>query len=80
MEAWYKDSLWSQFGAAIEMLEKAIRLCPETYWDSEKLFWYNAYHCLFFLDYYLTLPPKGFAPPHPFTLSEFEEGKLPERT
>jgi hypothetical protein len=60
------------------MLKNAILLCPKDFWDTEKKFWYNACHCLFFLDYYLTLEPKNFAPPAPFTLSEFED-TMPER-
>ena len=78
MEKAIKEKLWSQFGASIDMLENAIVMCPEAHWDTEAKFWYNAYHCLFFLDYYLCLTPTTFTPPSPFTLSEFGEG-LPER-
>jgi hypothetical protein len=74
-----KQILWSQFGASIDMLKNAVELCPDSHWNTETKFWYNAYHCLFFLDYYLSLEPVNFAPPAPFTLSEFEEGELPER-
>lgn len=73
-----KESIWKQFGASIDMLENAIAHCPIEYWDTEKKFWYNGYHCLFFTDYYLTLEPKKFSPPAPFTLSEFED-EMPER-
>lgn len=73
-----KESLWKQFGASIDMLENAIILCPANLWDTDKKFWYNAYHCLFFLDYYLTLETEKFSPPAPFTLSEFED-TMPER-
>ncbi len=73
-----QESLWKQFGASIDMLENAIVSCPENHWNTDRKFWYNAYHCLFFLDYYLTLSPRHFAPPHPFTLSEFEDS-MPER-
>ncbi len=79
MEKLLKQSLWNQFGASLDMLENAIRLCPQEYWDTEKQFWYNAYHCLFFTDYYLTLEPGTFSPPAPFSLSEFED-VMPERT
>ncbi len=76
-----KEGLWNQFGASIEAFENAIKMCPESVWDSESKFWYNAYHCLFFLDYYLTLKPEYFEPPSPFTLSEFDPlGAMPERT
>lgn len=73
-----KESLWNQFGAGIDMLENAITVCPAELWDTGKKFWYNAYHCLFFLDYYLTMETETFAPPVPFTLSEFED-TMPER-
>lgn len=71
MENSLKESVWKQFGASIDMLENAITICPAGYWNTEKKFWYNAYHCLFFLDYYLTIEPENFSPPPPFTLSEF---------
>lgn len=74
-----KEILWRQFGASIDMLKNAIAFCPTEFWDTEKKFWYNAYHCLFFLDYYLTPDPKNFSPPKPFSLSEFEDS-MPEKT
>lgn len=74
-------SVWRQFGASIDMLENAIQLCPAEHWDTEKNFWYIAYHCLFWLDYYLTLEPDNFSPPSPYTLSEFDPtGAMPDRT
>ena len=73
-----KESIWKQFGASIDMLENAIILCPAEHWNTDKKIWYNAYHCLFFLDYYLTMEPKTFSPPPPFTFSEFEDA-LPGR-
>jgi DinB superfamily len=79
MDNGLKEILRRQFGASIDMLKNAVTLCPAEFWDTEKKFWYNAYHCLFFLDYYLTLEPKDFSPPAPFTLSEFED-RMPERT
>ncbi|MFD2100402.1 DinB family protein [Flagellimonas iocasae] len=74
-----KSILWSQFGASIDMLQNAISLCPEDIWDNEEKFWYNAYHCIFFLDYYLTPDPVNFTPPLPFDESEFED-RMPPRT
>jgi len=64
-----KQSLWKQFGAGIDMLTNAVRLWPEAYWDADKKFFYIAYHCAVFLDYYLTIPPKKFSPQLPFTLT-----------
>ncbi len=81
MNPTFKETIWRQFGASIDMLENAIQLCPPEFWDTEKKFWYNAYHCLFYLDYYLTLDPEHFSPPTPFTLSEFDpDGAMPDRT
>lgn len=68
-----RESLWAQFGASIDMLENAIRMCPEELWNSEMYFSGSAYHTLFFMDYYLTLDPVGFQPRAPFTHSEFED-------
>ncbi len=79
----FKAILRSQFGAAIETLQNAIDNCPDELWDrggSEKQYWYIAYHCLFFLDLYLSKSVKGFSPPQPFTLSEIDStGKKPPR-
>ena len=71
-----KESLWKQFGAGIDMLKNAISLWPEEYWKSDKRFFYVAYHCLIFLDYYLTIPPKNFSSPLPFTI--VATGEIPE--
>jgi hypothetical protein len=75
--------IWSQFGAAIGMLENAIRACPEKVWgdrSKQPEFWYVAYHTLFWLDYYLSDSSEGFAPPAPYTMSEFDpEGAMPDR-
>lgn len=72
-----KESLDNQFGASVDMLENAIRMCPGEYWEAHQ-FWYQAFHCLFFLDYYLSENPHEFAPPPPFDESEFED-RLPDR-
>lgn len=64
-----KNNLWSQFGASIDMLRNAITLCPEDTLAANKKIFYQAYHVLVFLDYYLTLPPDGFASPLPFTIA-----------
>ena len=91
MESIWKTTIWSQFGAAIDMLQNAMRACPDELWsDSSKSpewverdvvgFWYVAYHTLFFLDFYLSGSAEGFAPPAPFTLDELDPaGLLPER-
>ncbi|MEP1093740.1 MAG: DinB family protein [Cyclobacteriaceae bacterium] len=75
------EAVWRQFGASIDMLENAIELCPTEFWDTKKKFWYVTYHCLFWLDYYLTLEPNKYSPPSPYTLSELDpSGAMPDRT
>ena len=64
-----KLSLWKQLGASIDMLENAILLIPKDQWDVNKKLFYNAYHCVVFLDYYLTIPPNGFSAVLPFTIT-----------
>jgi len=71
-----KECLWKNFGASIDMLKNAILLWPEEIWHTQKKFFYNAYHCLVFLDYYLTIPPKQFSSMLPFTLKEPQD--IPE--
>lgn len=71
-----KQSLWNQFGASIDMVENAISHCPDELLESNKRLFYNIYHTLIFLDYYMTIPPKDFTSPLPFTLKEPEE--IPE--
>ena len=55
------------------MFEESIQTCPKEVWDNNPIFSFQAYHSLFFLDYYLTIQPKGFAPPDRFSYSEFDE-------
>lgn len=83
MDATEKAILWRQFGAAIDMIENAMRACPDGLWGDRSQrpeFWYTVYHALFWLDLYLSGPVEGFAPPAPFTLEELDPaGLLPER-
>jgi hypothetical protein len=90
METTWNTIVWRQFGAAIDMLENALTACPDELWRKRLYnehdappgfaeFWYVAYHALFWLDFYLSDSAEGFAPPAPFTLSEFDAGLLPER-
>jgi hypothetical protein len=75
--------VWTQFGAAIDMLENAVVACPEGVWgdrSQQPEYWYTAFHTLFFLDLYLSGSVERFAPPAPFTLDELDPaGLLPER-
>jgi hypothetical protein len=78
-----KSGVWQQFGASIDMLENAMRHCPENLWGDRSQrpeFWYVVFHTLFFLDLYLSDSDAGFTPPPPFTLDEMDErGILPDR-
>jgi len=50
--AW-KNIIWRQFGASIDMLENALLACPDELWGDRSQrpeFWYVVYHTLFFLD------------------------------
>lgn len=66
----FKESLWKQFGASIDMLQNALTLWQEETWNNDKKFFYMAYHSLIMLDYYLTNPPKDFSTPLPFSFAE----------
>lgn len=83
MDKTWKDLLWPQFGAAIDMLENALLACPEELWSDRTRnpeYWYVVYHTLFFLDLYLSDSIDSFTPPVPFTLDELDpSGKLPDR-
>ncbi len=83
MNSTWKSIIYSQFGAAIDMLDNAMRACPVELWRErvhELEFWYVAYHTLFWLDLYLDGSEEGFAPPAPFTLIETDpDEKLPEQ-
>ena len=83
MDDGIRESLWRQFGAAIDMLERAVTACPEELWERrgvEPEFWYLAYHTTFWLDAYLSGDFEGFAPPPPFGLEEFDPaGIMPPR-
>ena len=67
------NALWSQFGAAIDMLEESIQTCPRGVWEEKPVFSFQAYHTLFFLDYYLSTAPVGFTQPTNFSYSEFDD-------
>lgn len=83
MDTFWKETVWRQFGAALDMLENAMEACPEGLWSDRSRqpeFWYLVFHTLFYLDFYLSGPVAGFVPPEPFTLDELDPaGVLPER-
>lgn len=84
VETW-RPALWQQFGAAIDMLDDALRACPEDLWRASlwedpsvsapwdaicSRFWYLAYHTVFLLDLHLSGSDEGFAPPAPFSTAD----------
>lgn len=83
MDTTWTAITWRQFGAAIDMLDNAMRACPDGLWSDRSQqpeYWYTAYHTLFWLDLYLAGAVEGFTPPAPFTLDELDPaGLLPER-
>jgi len=81
METLWSTALWPQFGATIDMLEKALVACPDGLWTARiwpdpppaefpphfAEFWYITFHSLVWLDLYLSgVPEEEFAPPAPF--------------
>lgn len=82
MDVNYRTVVWSQYGAALDTLDDAIKLCPDHLWtavlwqDPDDVrygqFWFVAYHTIFWSDLFLTGSSEGFAPPPPFV-----RGKLP---
>ena len=88
------EMLWRQYVPAIDMLESALRNCPDELWEKSLWeddpdqwvaagfgsFWYLGYHTLFWLDLYLTGAEEGFAPPPPFDLVEMEADEVLPRT
>jgi hypothetical protein len=76
MENEFKECLWTNFAAAIDMLENAVTICPDELWLKEKKFFYLTYHTTIFLDYYLTQPVKNFVPTLPYTI--VDSNNLPE--
>ncbi len=91
MDDYWKDALWKQFGATLEMFGNAVNGCPDNLWTASLWtdshlpagfteFWYIAYHTLFWLDLYLSGSVEGFSPPSPYTLDELDpQAVLPDR-
>jgi uncharacterized damage-inducible protein DinB len=84
MEDAWRDALWPQFGAAIDMLDQAVAPCPDALWDARVWpdvpedpesvgsgrFWVVIYHTLFWLDAYLSGSVEDYTPPAPFAQEE----------
>ena len=64
MDDLWRDAIGRQFGAALDMLENAVKACPDDLWADRNLrpeVWYLVFHTLFWLDLYLEGPVEGFA-------------------
>ena len=75
--ALWKETLTSQYGAAMDMMENAIRACPAEHWDDASVpvaqrFWYLAFHTLWWHDHYLAGGQAAHVPPAPFTNDEMD--------
>jgi hypothetical protein len=60
-----KETIKSQYHAALEMLKQAIVACPKVLWDDsqyESPFWHIAYHALFYTHLYLQPTEQDFVP------------------
>lgn len=83
MHSELKTVVWSQFGAAIDMLDRALQAIPDERLvdrsQSPEL-WYVVYHTLFWLDLYLTGSVENFKPPEPFGLEELDPSGLKPTT
>jgi len=46
-----EEIIWNQFGASIEMLINVLANCPDNYFETNKRFYFIAFHSAVFLDY-----------------------------
>ncbi len=69
-------SLWKNVSAAISMLYQCVQKCPNELWTAHPRYFYLVYHTTIFLDYYLTVPVRDFAPSLPYSLGDPDD--LPE--
>lgn len=80
MDKAWRTMIWRQYGGAIDMLEDAMRACPDDLWNDPSRppeVWRIVYHTLFWLDFYLSDSVEGFAPPEPFGLEELDPAGVP---
>jgi hypothetical protein len=60
-----KEALKSQYQAGLDMLEDAVKQCPEALWadpEPKNKFWHIAYHALFYTHLYLQTSEGDFTP------------------
>src|SRR6478736_6711282 len=72
MNSLFRDTLWKNFAAVIDMLTSVIAKCPDKIWKEEKKFYYITYHNVILLEYYLSNPVRDFKPYLPYTLGDID--------
>lgn len=70
MDTFSRKICWKNFAACIDMFGNCIGHCPAPLWQSNDQFFYLSYHCLVFLDYYLSFPVTDYTPILPYTLAD----------
>ncbi len=66
MHELFKNTIVSQFGAALSMFNESVVQCPDASWEGpvgNHAFWHVAYHTLFFTDLYLSRDDASFEAP-----------------
>jgi len=74
----YKQTVASQFEAALAMLKQCVTACPSEYWEGKianDTFRYVAYHTLFFAEFYLSTSDAEFKLHHFHDRGGDERGK-----
>jgi len=77
-----KQTIKSQYLAALEMLKQAIERCPEAMWDvagEKNKFWLIAYHALFYIHLYLQKSIQEFKPWSKHQDGAQRPGAVPEK-
>lgn len=70
MDNSFKDCLYENFVAAIDMLRNAIDMYPDELWMTKSKFFYLSYHTVIFSDYYLSYPVSNFQPALPYIITD----------
>jgi len=70
----------SQYGAALDMLEHAVRACPDARWADRSVpvsqqFWYLTFHTLWWHDYYMEVNERDHVPPPPYSRERAATGR-----
>lgn len=72
----FREALWRNYAASLDMVANAIALYPEDAWLAEGKFYFMAFHTAIFADYYLSHPVHHFAPRIMYSLCETDQ--IPE--